>query len=111
MHPIPHERIDAPMSRYKKKPNSEPAETGRAPLPFERPWVIRSLNVALYITNFLLLHYVMERISPGKGEILRLAMIWFISYLLTRIMIEVTKVPARAILTVGLGALLVFVLI
>ncbi len=99
------------MSRHKKKPTGAPAETVRAPLPFERPWVIRSLNIALYITNFLLLHYLLERLSPGKGQILRLAMIWFLSYLLTRIMIEVTKVPARAFLTVGLGALLVFVLI
>jgi len=99
------------MSRHKKNKPSEPDASRRPPLPLERPWVIRSLNVALYITNFLLLHYVMEKISPGKGQILRLAFIWFLSYLLTRIMIEVTRPPARAGLTIALGAALVFVLI
>jgi len=96
------------MSRIKK---TAPTTTERPPLPFERPWVIRSLNLALYITNFILLHFAWERVSPGKGDLVRLAVCWFLSYLLTRIMIEVTKVPARAFLTIALGALLVFVLL
>ena len=98
------------MSRKKKNLPTE-TEPEAPPLPFERPGVIRALNIALYITNFLLLHYVWEKISPGDGNILRLAGCWFISYILTRIIIEVTKVPLRAGLTIALGALLAFVLL
>jgi len=95
------------MSRIKK---TAPVDVERPPLPFERPWVIRSLNLALYVTNFILVHYAWERVSPGKGDLVRLGVCWFLSYILTRIMIEVTKVPARAFLTIALSALLIFVL-
>jgi len=91
--------------RHKQK------EDASAPLPFERTGVIRALNVALYITSFLLMHYLWERVSPGDGNILRLAACWFASYLLTRVIIEGTKVPLRAGLTVAFGAILSFVLL
>lgn len=93
-----------------KKKKAAPQPENK-PLPFERPWVIRSLNISLYITNFILLHYVWEKVSPGDGNILRLAVCWMMSYILTRIMIEVTKVPMRAVLTIALGATLVYVLL
>lgn len=97
------------MSRKKKK--SVTPEPPPSPLPFDRPGFIKGLNIALYITNFLLLHYVAERVSPGSGDILRLAIIWFISYLLTRTIIELTKVPLRAGLAVAFSLILTFVLL
>jgi len=99
----------AQQQKKQKTPQQE-TDTGEA-LPFERPGVVRALNVALYITNFLLMHYLWERFSPGDGNILRLAACWFVSYLLTRVIIEATKVPLRAGLTVAFGAVLTFVLL
>ncbi|PLY02324.1 MAG: hypothetical protein C0624_08930 [Desulfuromonas sp.] len=93
----------------KKRKDASP--DNQPPLPFERPGVIRALNVALYITNFLLMHYAWERVSPGDGNIMRLAACWFLSYLLTRVIIEATKIPLRAGLTVAFGAILSFVLL
>lgn len=101
--------MDESMSRKKK--NIESSEPASAPLPFERQGFIKALNIALYITNFLLLHYVAERVSPGSGNIMRLGIIWFISYLLTRSIIELTKVPLRAGLAVAFGLILTFVLL
>jgi len=97
------------MSRKKKK--TETPEPVTAPLPFERPGFVKALNIAFYITNFLLLHYVVERVSPGSGNILRLGIIWFISYLLTRAIIELTRIPMRAGLAVAFGLILAFVLL
>ncbi len=93
-----------------KRQAKHPAKPDKKPLPFERPGLVRALNVVLYVINFFLVAYVWGRSTPQAGGVLRLALCWFIAYGLTFVMVKATRVTTRALLTMALGILLGVVL-
>lgn len=69
------------------------------------------INALLFITNFFLMYFIWVVLAPGVTGFSRLIPCWFAAFVMTWIIVRLTRVTARLFLTLAFMGLLIFVLL
>jgi len=68
-------------------------------------------NALLFLTNFFLIYFIWVVAIPGVTGASRLLPCWLLAFVLTWVMVRLTRVTARLFLTLAFMGLLLFVLL
>lgn len=68
-------------------------------------------NALLFLANFFLMYFIWVVAAPGVTGVWRLFPCWLLAFVMTWIIVRMTRVAARLILTLALVGLLLFVLL
>jgi hypothetical protein len=68
-------------------------------------------NALLFLTNFFLIYFIWVVAAPGVTGASRLFPCWLLAFVMTWVMVRLTRVTARLLLTLAFIGLLFFVLL
>jgi len=68
-------------------------------------------NALLFLTNFFLMYFIWVVAVPAVTGLGRLLSCWLLAFVMTWVMVRLTRVTARLFLTLAFMALLFFVLL
>jgi len=89
--------------------------TTKKPAKSKKPRDQRTLNwgtnALLFLTNFFLLYFIWVVAAPNVTGISRLFPCWLLAFVMTWVMVRLTRVTTRLFLTLAFMGLLFFVLL